>query len=277
MMRRILVPTDGSEAAMNGVRYAAVMARHHGATIRGLHVVDIRLLEGPVLNDLSAALGTAPYANCQGGISKLLEERGAAALEALTRVCQEEGVRCETVLDTGLVWRRILQNSELADLIVLGRSGEHAQWLDGLLGSTTEAVARRSTRPVLVTGRPVPGEGSFVIAYDGSAHAKRALQEAADLSVAWGVELDVLAIGESERAEALLTEARTYLDGHGVRVSYVARGGDPSEAIVFHAEQINAALIVMGAFGHSKVRELVVGSTTAYVLNHTPCPLLLVR
>jgi nucleotide-binding universal stress UspA family protein len=82
MIKHILVPTDGSDTSMMGVRYAIAMAHHHGATIHGLHVVDVRLLEGPFLHDLSASLGTAPYVNCQGQIAMLLEERGRAALEA---------------------------------------------------------------------------------------------------------------------------------------------------------------------------------------------------
>ena len=62
-----------------------------------------------------------------------------------------------------------------------------------------------------------------------------------------------------------------------MKVDYVALDADPSEGIVEHAENSKTDLIVMGAYGHTKVRELVVGSTTAYVTNHAPCPVLLAR
>ncbi|HOZ48276.1 MAG TPA: universal stress protein [Candidatus Hydrogenedentes bacterium] len=276
MIRRILVPTDGSAPADIGVRYAVVLAQRHGASLHGLHVVDIKLLEGPFLRDISASLGTAPYLNYQGNIAMILEERGKAALEAFGFACREAEVSCETSLETGIVTRCILEKAELADLIVMGRGGEHTEWLDGLVGSTTEAVVRRARQPVLITGTDTPGTQRFVVAYDGSVHAKRALHMAAEISADWHMPFHVLVVGE-KRGEALVAEARSYLASHSVPVEYVVKSGDPSEVIVIYAAECEADLLVMGAYGHTKVRELVVGSTTAYAINHAPCPLLLIR
>ena len=282
MIKHILVPTDGSEHAGRSVRYAVGVALHYSATIHGFHVVDVKLLEGPFLRDISASLGTAPYANYQGNIALILEERGAAALDALKRACDEAGVPCETDQVTGLVVRSILEKSELADLIILGRGGENTDWLEGLVGSTTQAVARRATQPVLVTGTDAPGRNVFLVAYDGSSHARRALQTAAEFSADWNVPLKVLVVRESGQrnpgsADVQASEAASYLEPYDLNVEYVVRRGDPSETIMAYAEECGADLLVMGAFGHSKVRELVVGSTTAYAINRAPCPLLLTR
>ena len=76
MIRHILVPTDGSEESFIGVRYAVGLAGQWGATLHGLYVVDVKMLEGPFFRDVSAALGTAPYVNYQGNIAMILEERG---------------------------------------------------------------------------------------------------------------------------------------------------------------------------------------------------------
>lgn len=276
MIRRILVPTDGSDFAAIGVRYAAALAKRCSAALLGLHVVDIRLLEGPFLRDVSASLGTAPYVNYQGNIALILEERGKTALDACRRVCEEAGVPCETALLTGVVARGIIEKAELCDLVVMGRGGEHSEWLDGLVGSTTEAVVRRTTQPVLVTGTDTPGTRLFLVAYDGSHHARRALQTAAAISSQWEVPFRVLVVGE-RKADALIEEARSYLQTHAAQAEYAEETGDPSETIVSYAAEHGVDLIIMGAFGHSKVRELVVGSTTAYAINHAPCPLLLTR
>lgn len=276
MIKHILVPTDGSTHAALGIRYAAQTAKHYGATLHGLYVLDVKLLEGPFLRDISASLGTAPYVNYQGHITMILEERGRAALKVFREICDEWGVQCETMQVTGLVPRSILEQSELADLLILGRGGEHSEWLDGLVGSTTQAVVRRATRPVLVTATDVVGRERFMIAYDGSHHAKRALQAAAAVSVDWDAALHVLVVGD-HRSEPLLEQARAYLQVHNLAVEYVLRPGDPSEVIVEYAATCKADLLVMGAYGHTKVRELVVGSTTAYAMNHAPCPLLLTR
>ena len=276
MIKRILVPTDGSAYATKGVQYAIGLAKRHGAVLHGFYVVDIKLLEGPFLQDISASLGTAPYVNYQGNIAMILEERGEAALKAFARACEAAEISFETSQISGAVAGSIVDKSELMDLIVMGRGGEHGEWLDGLLGSTTEAVARRAHCPVLMTGRDTAEMRRFVVAYDGSAHAKHALQFGAEIGVTWSVPFDVLVIADP-RARACLDEARSYLQAHDVEVDYVSREGDPSEGIVDYARTCDTDLIVMGAYGHTKVRELVVGSTTAYTINHAPCPVLLTR
>lgn len=276
MFRRILVPTDGSESAAAGLKYALNIAQRHGAALCALHVVDVKLLEGPFLRDLSASLGTAPYVNYQGKIALLLEERGKAALNDFRVQCEAVGVSCDTVQITGIVAHAIVEQSELADLVVMGRGGEHNQWLEGLLGSTTEAVIRRSKQPVLVTGTENPGEDRLLAAYDGSQNARSALRVAANIAHEWHMRLKLLVVG-SEADIRIMDEARDYLQTHDIDVQYKMRDGDPGEAIVQCAADSKVDLIVMGGYGHSKVREFVVGSTTKYAINHAPCPVLLSR
>ncbi len=277
MIKRILVPTDGSESANLGVEYAIALAKRFDASVVGVHVVDVKLLEGPFLRDLSASLGTAPYVNYQGSIAKILEERGAAALGALRESCEKSGVPCETAQTTGIVPRAIVDQGELCDMIVLGRGGEHTAWLEGLIGSTTEAVARQASLPVLVTGTATPGNKRVLVAYDGSSHAKQALRSAAGLAQDWSMELELLVVAEDESGQRLLEEARNYLQSHGTTVQYALRLGEPAETIVRYAQESEADVIVMGTYGHAKVLEWIIGSTTTYVLNHAPCPVLLVR
>ena len=276
MIKRILVPTDGSEAAMIGARYAAALAHRTGASLLGVHVVDVKLLEGPFLRDISASLGTAPYINYQNNIASILEERGAVALAALERVAQEAGVPVETVQVTGIVSRSIVEKSELADVIVMGRGGEHNEWLEGFIGSTTQAVIRRSGQPVLVTGQDTPGFERMVVAYDGSKHARAALKTAAAICTDFGMVLHLLVVGD-ERMEEVKQEASQYLEAHKLLVEFVRRDGDPGEVIVGYAAECKADLLVMGAYGHIKMRELFVGSATSYAINNTPCPVLLAR
>lgn len=276
MIKKILVPTDGSAYSQAGVDYAVSLARQHASQLHGLYVVDVRLLEGPFLRDLSASLGTAPFVNYQNNVALILEERGKAALTAFGNACQEAGVPSETTQMTGQVTGCIVEQGQLADLIVMGRGGEHGDWLDGVLGSTTEGVVRRAKRPVLVTGRADAKIGQVVVAYDGSAHAKQALHIAAALAETWGGSYAVVTVS-LERAQERLDEARSYLAAHAIEVDYAAREGDPRETILQYCEENNADLLVMGAYGHSKVREMLLGSTTAYLINHAKCPVLLTR
>lgn len=276
MIRRILVPTDGSESSEVGVRYAIALAHSFKAHVHGIHVIDIKLLEGPFLQDLSASLGTAPYVNYQGNISMLLEERGKSALKSLVEACTEATVPCETTQASGVVSRVIVDHSGLADLIVMGRGGEHNEWLEGLIGSTAEAVIRRSTLPVLITGTAELCKERILMAYDGSSHAQNALRTAVAFAEMWHTALKILIVGDDEtNSEA--EEVQGYLDAHEVDGTVLQALGDPGERIIEFAGSTRADMVVMGAYGHSKVRELVVGSTTTYVINHASCPILLAR
>lgn len=276
MIKRILVTTDGSESAEIGVRYAIAVAKKQGASLFILHVTDIKLLEGPFLRDLTASVGAAPYVNYQGSIAMLLDERGKTALSHAQKLCEQQDVPCETSLQTGIVPRVICENAELADLIVMGRAGEHNQFLDGLIGSTTEGVVRRASVPVLVTGHDTPRVGDVVLAYDGSPQAKKALRVCADSAERNAGKIHVLVVGGEEDA-ALLNETRNYLQNREIAVEYVLREGDPGAEIVSFASECNAGMIIMGAYGHNKLRELVLGSTTSHTINHAPCPVLLIR
>ena len=276
MIKRILVPTDGSAASSSGAAYAVGLAQQYVARLHGLHVIDVRLLEGPFLRDISSSLGVEPYGNYLTGIGDILRERGKAVLAAFHDLCADANVEADSSLDSGLIAHCIVERSELSDLIVMGRSGEHSGFLAGLLGSTAQAVIRRAHCPVLVTGRAEAGLRRFLVAYDGSVHAKKALQMAAALAETWGVPFDVLVVGETG-IEGRFSEARSYLEAHEVEAEYISRTGDPSESIVAVAAEHAADLVVMGAYGHTKVRELVVGSTTDYAIHHAPCPVLLTR
>lgn len=276
MIKKLLVPTDGSAHAQLGVDYAINLARQYGAHLHGLYVVDVRLLEGPFLRDLSASLGTAPFVNYQNNVALILEERGRAALAAFSAACTEAGVTSESTQMTGQVVGSIVDQGQLVDMIVMGRGGEHGDWLEGVLGSTSEGVVRRAKRPVLVTGRAEAKIEQVVVAYDGSAHAKQALHIAANLAESWGGSYAVVSVS-SDRVQERLNEARSYLEAHALEVEYEAREGDPREAVLEFCAEMEADLLVMGAYGHSKVREMLLGSTTAHLINHAACPVLLTR
>lgn len=276
MIKRILAATDGSEASKRGLDYAMALAKALGARLSAIFVVDIKLLEGPFLRDLNATMGTAPVMNFQDTIATLLNERGQAALSAFKDACLAEGIEADTVLDTGVVHHSILEQAELADLLVLGRGGEHSDWLEGLMGSTTEAVLRRAKLPVAVAGCTRPVSDGVVLAYDGSPHASQALKVAVQLAADTGASLRLLLVG-GEELQPAADEARRYLADHALEATLDFRDGDTAANIVEYAQDVGAGLLVMGAYGHSRVRELLIGSTTTHVVNHATCPVLLCR
>ena len=276
MIKHILVPTDGSAQANVGVDYAVAAAKRLGAVVHGLYVVDSKLLEGPYLRDISASLGQEPYVNHQGKLELILEERGKVALGQVETACKEAGVECKTELRAGMVVNTIVEASELCDIIIMGRAGEHAEWLDSVLGSTTESVARRSHQPLIVTQTAEAKFGKVLAAYDGSDHAKSALRLAADVVQEWDAELVILSAGSSA-TDAVQDEARSYIEPHNLKVELLRDDREAGKAVIEVAKDVGADIVFIGAYGHNIIRERILGSTTTYILNNSPAPVLLVR
>lgn len=280
MMKNILVCTDGSPSSQIAIDYACHLAVRIAGQLRALHVLDSRVLEGPLMADISNWVGAQPYGAQVHLFVKMLEEKGRAILDAARARCAEAGVSVETMMKTGHPVRVIAEAEARAELLVLGRRGEHAEWTDGLAGSSVERIVRRSSRPCLVTPEQFAPVTRILAAFDGSGHAAKALTEAAELARALGTELllvvaaDAMALPDAER---LAAEAAVLLRPHPVRAKTLVREGRAASVILAVAAEAACDLIVMGAYGHTRIRDMILGSNTNEVMMRAPCPLLLVR
>jgi nucleotide-binding universal stress UspA family protein len=280
MYKTILLCTDGSPTAGVAGDYAIWFARKLGASLRALYVTDIRLLEGPWLADLSGAVGAQPYAALLPQLQKIQEEKAAMILAAARERCQQSGVACETAHETGGLTQAILDQERQADLVVLGQHGEHAEWAGGMLGSGAERVVRASVKPCLVTPGKLHEISHMLIAYDGSEESSKALRAGIALAPTLGVEVTitmVAALGGEDAASTVLEKAKQQALAGGVKARGEVLHGDPEEEILQLGKTIGADLIVMGAYGHTRIRELILGSTTSHVIRKASVPVLLVR
>lgn len=279
MFNRILVPTDGSEAAAAAAGYAIRLGSIFDSTIVGLHVVDVRLIEGPVLQTIGSMWGDIPLPVQQEGVTRTLRERGGQLLDALSRRAQESGRPVETALEIGVVSEVVVERARGVDLVVMGRRGEHAQFGSHAVGATVGGVARRSPRPVLVCPRGEDALDRPLVAYDGSDHATRALEIAVEYAETRGCPLHVVCVrGEEREASEVLEAACDYARGHAVEPAPVALAGDAvPERILAAAVDVGADLLIMGAYGKSRLKELLLGSTTETLLAAFEHPILLYR
>ncbi len=278
MLKNFLVPVDGSEYSTGAVGYAAALAGREGARITLLTVIDVRSLEGPFLADLSGSVGITPFLDFQKKVRAALEEKAAIILETHSATLRERGVEFDTKTETGVVGRVICREATAHDAVVIGRRGEHASWKGLLLGSIVEEVVRGCSRPVIVTPIEEVPLTKILVAYDGSRTAGKALGVAAGLAEALGLPVTVVSVASDDSAgQDLLDEAATFLEPHGVAAAKILESGPTVESILSAAEREGCTLIVMGAYGHSRVRELFVGSTTDGILRKARIPVLLFR
>jgi nucleotide-binding universal stress UspA family protein len=278
MIKSLLVALDGSEHATAALEHALWIAERTRGRVTGLHVIDIVSIEGSFMHDISGSLGFEPYLDFSAKMREALRERGEVLLDAFQTRCRERGVACDSMLTMGIVANEICDHARTADLVMLGHRGVNEQFSTGLLGSTTESVTRKSPKPVFVAPIRFQQPTRPLLAYDGSARSSAAMREAAEFASAFGLPLTVLHVtrDESEGAK-VLDEARHYLEPTGVQFTCESVPGLPHEAIVRAIQERGFDLLFIGAYGHSRIIEMVLGSTTEYVLRNSPCPVFLAR
>lgn len=280
-MKNILVCTDGSPHGNTATQYALHVAKALNASLRGLHVIDIRWLEGPLPSDIAGWIGADAYMGQLPAFQKLLHEKGAAVLEALRADGAAAGLEVETVLRTGHPAHIILDEARQTDLVVLGQCGEHAEWSGDLIGSVTDRISRRAKKPVLITPAEFRAIRRILSAYDGSEHARHALEIAADWAQSLKAALILVSVAERdnqlEQMQSVLQEGRNLAAQSGITVaeSLCLQDSVPS-AILGTAYKKHCDLLTIGAYGHSRVREWVLGSNTATLINRARIPVLLV-
>lgn len=178
----------------------------------------------------------------------------------------ESGVEAETVAELG----------RLHDLIVLART----QGEDGTSSPTLEAALFDTGRPLLVA--PSPGlrrlPERVAVAWNGSREAARAVAAALPLLKAATQVTILTGEGKDDRAVAYPAALARHLAAHGIGSEiwkYHPEDRPVAGSLVSEAQKIGAQLVVMGAYGHSRLRELVLGGATRAALKIEELALLM--
>jgi len=279
VIKTILVGIDGSEHAHTAAQYALWLAERLKGCAIGLHVVDIVSIEGSFFHDISGSLGFEPYLDFSSKMRGVLEERGSAILEAFTKEAAQRGVRADTTLAMGIVANEITERARTADLVVIGHRGVNERFSTGLLGSTSESVARKCPKPVFIAPITFSACNKPLLAYDGSTRASAVMQQAAEFCATLQLPLTVLTVNRDEEpGRRTLAEAESYLQPYGLTLTYeLQQTGNAPERIANYIRERGHDLLFIGAYGHSRIIEMVLGSTTEYVLRNADCPVFLHR
>jgi nucleotide-binding universal stress UspA family protein len=140
MIETVLIATDGSEAAAVGERFGVALAAGLGARIAGVSVVEDRCTGGLRASSLPV---TPPPLDA---VDAFLGARAEAAGRRLAERAREKNVACACDTVRGIADDLLVERSKQADLVVIGRDGEHAAFRTALIGSTVDGRARASRR-----------------------------------------------------------------------------------------------------------------------------------
>jgi len=281
MYKNILLCTDGSPTAENAAAHAVALAAKMKARVTALYVTDIRVLEGPLLSDISGALGAQTYNALLPQLEQIQREKAQLILQAVKKRCADAHVDCTVAHETGTLLHKLLDYELNADLVVLGRQGEHAKWLEEALGSSVERMVRASVKPCLVAPGQFRPIEHILLAHDGSAESTKALRAGIGLAGDLGVGVTIITVcgkpNEEAAATNILKDAEQQAQAAKLKVHAELGHGHPESEILRVCEEVGAELIVMGAYGHTRIREFILGSTTSQVLTESHVPVLLFR
>ncbi|HJV81863.1 universal stress protein [Noviherbaspirillum sp.] len=272
-----VVHINSSRHMPDRVRMAAQLAASTGA-----HLVGVA----------STLMDESPYMNCVGSeaasvLSAYLEcvrEKAAADLDVFESIARSNGV--------GSTEKRIIEadpgmalclQGRYSDLLIVGQVDPDDP-LDEPR-NLPEYVLVNAGRPMVIcpnSTRPETIGTRCVVAWDGSTEASRAISGAMPfLRNAGQVLLNVIdpKIGEGAHGQEPGADMALYLARHGIRleVAMIRTGEqiDIGEALLAQAARFGADLLVMGGYGHSRFREIVLGGVTATVFRSMTCPVLM--
>ena len=282
-MNRILLCVDGSEYTEPACHYAAWWASRVSAQIEILYVSDLRSFEIPAFADLSGSLGVQPYQGVAVQIQEMEQRKAGVIEERCVALLMEAGCAKEDLVFThltGFLVDTLQERQEDCYGLVMGKRGENADFAKGHLGSMMERVVRCATRPVFVTARKFMPIQRVLLAYDGSASAQKALWSLMSGDLLKNAELCLVTVAEDREAEqyaSSLREAESQLVAAGIPADCQILGGEPEDAIAAFVEEQGIDLLVIGAYGHSRLRHFFIGSTTSEMMRGCKVPVLCFR
>lgn len=282
---KVLACVDRSHFADSVADCGAWAARRMEAPLEFLHVLD-RHPEIGSGDDHSGAIGFDAQQTLLTELSAKDEARSRTAREAgrvfLNRLRERAiaaGVSEPDVRQRhGNLEETLVEQEEGVRLFVLGRRGESAESTQRDLGRNVERVVRALHKPILAVAEGFREPRRVMFAFDGGIVTRRGVEMLATSPLLRGVPIHLLMSGkESADAPKQLEWARQTLEAAGFEAPAILQPGDAESVIAKAVREQDIDLLVMGAYTHSPLRSLFLGSKTSDLLRSARVPALLLR
>ena len=282
--QKIVAFIDGSIYSESVCHNAAWIAERTAAPVELIHVLGPRDTSGKRDHSGAIALGARTalleeLTELDAQRSKLMSHRGRAILDDARAILDKDGVTdISTRLRHGDVVEAVSEVEGDARVIIVGKRGEDADFAKGHLGSNLERIVRTSQKPVYVAARAFKPVNKVLVAFDGGASAMKAVDHIARSPVFQGLAIHVVTVGnETPEVRKGLENAKALLKAAGLDAQTSVLPGQPEKALSDLVEQDNFDMLVMGAYGHSRIRSLIIGSTTTAMIRSCKVPVVLMR
>jgi nucleotide-binding universal stress UspA family protein len=281
---KIVALVDGSIYSVSVCDHAAWISQRTGASVELTHVLGRR--EAADTHDHSGAIKLGArtallneLAELDAQRAKLISHKGRAILEDASAILAKAGVTdITTRLRHGDVVEAVAEVEAGARVIIIGKRGQDADFAKGHLGSNLERIVRASHKPVFVASRAFKPISKVLVAFDGGTSAIKAVDQIARSPLFQGLVVHIVTIGSSTAdATKGLDNAKAMLTAAGIETDTSILPGQPETALGKLVAEAQFDLLVMGAYGHSRIRNLIIGSTTTAMIRSCKIPVILVR
>jgi nucleotide-binding universal stress UspA family protein len=274
MLRSILVALDESPWTEAATDLAIEWAKRFGARILGLGILDepgIRAAE-------PAPIGASRF-KIERDEARLLEanEQVKRLIDRFKSLCQAAGANVDTMHLLGDPTECILHQAHAVDVVMLGSETHFRFATQDEPDSTLSKVLRASPRPIVTVPTQSSAGTGLLVAYGGGREAARTLQTAVLLGIAGDETIHVVAVRKPDRsAGALAPLAIQFLEAHEARyqLHLLESNAGPADVLLEQVEIIRPRLVVMGAHGEHRLRDLFFDSVTRAVVRSCPVPVL---
>jgi nucleotide-binding universal stress UspA family protein len=275
MTKRILVLLDDTASSKTARQYALQLARSTNAELVGLAGVDIEYIE-------STMPGRGGMASYKASLeSKLKEQTRAINLQVrgiFERECNANDIAFEWKSFEGEPADAISSAAVRCDLVITGHDSAFRGKINEQLSEMISKLLVACPRPIIICPDDFPSSEKIMVAYDDSPPAMRAIQIFTLLGMKSNELRHVVAINASrDEAARQAGKAASYLLLHGYQIEEnpIQSAERPSRVLIDEVGRLDIGLLVMGAYGHHRLRNLLFGSTTRTLIETPPCALFL--
>jgi nucleotide-binding universal stress UspA family protein len=277
MTKKVLACIDASPYAEAVCDYAVWAAKKLDVAMSVVHVLD--KAQHTQTPDLSGSIGLGSQelllqqlAELDEKHSKLAMERGRSILDAAKARAEQAGVKA---VDERLRHGQLVEETRL---LVIGKRGFSSAEAHGHMGLHVERVIRSLHKPILLTQQSYKAPQRIMLAYDGSATALKGLEMLAGSPLCRGLPVHLVMAGaDTEAARAQMDSGAQILRNAGFDTKVAIVSGEPETVLHQYQQEQVIDLMVMGAYGHSRIRQFIVGSTTTAMICKAKCSLLILR
>ncbi|MEE9423221.1 MAG: universal stress protein [Gammaproteobacteria bacterium] len=265
--------------------YAAWIAQRVDAPLKLLHTIDHHH-ETAATTDLSGKMGLdsrdhllEEIANHEQQLSKLRLQQGKALLkvakERVIQVGTSDPIAC---LQHGGLVESLIELEDLIRVLVIGVRGKVHENQPNEIGAKLESIIRSLHRPILVVYEAFKMPQRIMIAYDGSEASEKAVDIVANSPLYKGLTCHLVCVGKKGTTESLLEKAANKLRAAGnIEIISASLHGKPEHELCEYQVAQNIDMTIMGAFSHTRIHDLFLGSFTVKMLVNSKKPLLLLR